>query len=288
MHPLESELIANFHWPQGFRAAAWLSWHVDAESGLLGSGKSIDSALVAASEARYGVTTALPRILNLCEEFDLKASFAFPAYIAEKSPQAVLSCVDGGHEILLHGYAHENVQHLSVEQEEDILLRSISVFEKLIGTRPLGWTAPSWGMRPGTIDLLHKHGLLYDNSLMEYDVPTVFNFSKGPLFEIPISVILEDWQQLGIDLVSGGSKMSSIKDAFSLWIDELTGLISFGGLFSPTFHPNLVGRPGALRELEKMLGTFRGVGDIWWTNGAAIADHCLKVYSQGLERTLPP
>jgi len=280
MHPLSSEPSKDFHWPNGFQAAAWLSWHVDVETGLLASGTKIDSALVSASEARYGLTTALPRILDLCREYDVKASFAFPAYVAEKSPDALLSCIDRGHEIILHGYIHENVQNISAAEEEDILLRSISVFERLIGTRPLGWTAPSWGMNTGTINLLHRHGLLYDNSLMEHDTPTVFDFADGPLFELPISTILEDWQQFGIDLATGGSRMASIKNAFSLWIDELEGLVEYGGLFSPTFHPNLVGRPGALRELDKLLAKYRESSHIWWTNGAEIAKHCLNLHSE--------
>jgi len=139
-------------------------------------------------------------------------------------------------------------------------------------------------MNMGTIDLLHEYGLLYDSSLMEHDVPTVFDFPDGPLFEIPISTVLEDWQQFGVDFAAGDSRMVSVKNAFSLWRDELAGLIWFGGLFSPTFHPNLVGRPGTMREMSTFLNQFREGQGIWWANGAQIAKHCQTLHSAQQQR----
>jgi peptidoglycan/xylan/chitin deacetylase (PgdA/CDA1 family) len=277
VHPLASQPIEGFAWPDGARAAAWLCWHVDAEAGVLASGKANDTAFASFSEARYGVTTALPRILRLCRDLEVPASFAFPGYVAEQHPDAVLACVEAGHEILHHGYLHEDVSKLSPAQEEDILARSCDVLERLTGQRPLGWTAPSWGVNPGTIDLLHRHGFLYDNSLMEHDVPTVFPFPDRPLFELPISTVLDDWQQFGVDLSAGDIRMSSVEHAFSLWRDELAGLAWYGGLFSPTFHPNLVGRPATLRALHALVEEFREGHGIWWTNGIRIAQHCLQL-----------
>ena len=279
MHPLSSKLIENFQWPDGYKAAASLSWHMDADAGVLASGKKPDTWFTSFSEARYGITTALPRILELLKEFDIPGSFAFPAYVAKQYPDAVLDCVAGGHEIMLHGYLHENVALLSADEEEDVLARSIEALETITGARPVGWTAPSWGMNMGTIDLLHKYGLAYDNTLMEHDVPTVFEFSDGPLFEIPISTVLEDWQQFGVDFAAGDSRMASVKNAFSLWSDEMEGLVHYGGLFSPTFHPNLVGRPGTMLEMATFLSQFREGHGIWWANGAQIAKHCQTLHS---------
>lgn len=278
MHPLDSRPIDGFVWPEGYRAAACLSWHVDGEAGVIASGKAVDTSFAAFSEARYGVTTALPRILDLCREFDVPASFAFPAYVAEQHPEIVLACVDGGHEIMHHGYMHEDVSKLSADEEEDILGRSSDILERLTGRRPVGWTAPGWGLNVGTIDLLHRHGFLYDNSLMEHDVPQVFEFESRPLFELPISTVLDDWQQFGVDLAAGDMRMASVKDAFSLWRDELMGLAWYGGLFSPTFHPNLVGRPGTLRELAALIAEFRDGHGIWWANGVQIAEHCRALH----------
>ena len=86
MHPLDSKVIESFSWPDGFTSAAWLCWHVDNEAGVIASGKSNDTSFASFSESRYGVTTALPRILKLCKDFEITASFAFPAYVAESHP----------------------------------------------------------------------------------------------------------------------------------------------------------------------------------------------------------
>jgi len=204
---------------------------------------------------------------------------AFPAFVVEQQPDNVLACIAAGHEIIHHGYLQEDVSKLTADEEEDILGRSTEIIEKLTGLRPLGWTAPSWGLILGTIDLLHRHGFLYDNSLMEHDVPTVFEFADRPLFELPISTVLDDWQQFGVDLANASGGFASVSDAFSLWRDELLGLDHYGGLFSPTFHPNLVGRPGSLRALAELLNETREGHGIWWTNGRAIVEHCLAIHS---------
>lgn len=113
---------------------------------------------------------------------------------------------------------------------------------------------------------------------MEHDIPTVFAFEDRPLFELPISTVLDDWQQFGVDLAAASGGFASVRDAFSLWHDELAGLVHYGGLFSPTFHPNLVGRPGTLRALAALIADFREGQGVWWTNGAAIASHCRSLY----------
>jgi len=279
MHPLASRPLDDFAWPAGFTSAAWLCWHVDGDAGVHASGKPVDSNFASFSEARYGVTTALPRILELFAEYETSASFAFPAFVVEQQPDNVLACVAAGHEIIHHGYLREDVSNLTADEEKDILGRSTEIIEKLTGLRPLGWTAPSWGLILGTIDLLHRHGFLYDNSLMEHDVPTVFEFADRPLFELPISTVLDDWQQFGVDLANASGGFASVSDAFSLWRDELLGLAHYGGLFSPTFHPNLVGRPGSLRALAELLNETREGHGIWWTNGRAIVEHCLAIHS---------
>jgi peptidoglycan/xylan/chitin deacetylase (PgdA/CDA1 family) len=256
-----------------------LCWHVDGDAGVHASGKPVDSNFASFSEARYGVTTALPRILELCAEYQTPASFAFPAFVVEQQPDIVIACVEAGHEIVHHGYLHEDVSKLTPDEEEDILGRSTEIIVKLTGQRPIGWTAPSWGLSLGTIDLLHRHGFLYDNSLMEHDVPTVFDFEDRPLFELSISTVLDDWQQFGVDLANASGGFAAVSAAFSLWRDELLGLGHYGGLFSPTFHPNLVGRPGSLRALAALLDETREGKGIWWTNGRAIAEHCLAIHS---------
>ncbi|NIR60134.1 MAG: ribulose phosphate epimerase, partial [Gammaproteobacteria bacterium] len=46
-----------------------------------------------------------------------------------------------------------------------------------------------------------------------------------------------------------------------------------GGLYQTTFHPNLVGRPGRMLMLERLLGYMRGFDDVWWGTCEQAAAH---------------
>ena len=71
-----------------------------------------------------------------------------------------------GHEIGLHGYSHENPLAMTPEQEEKILLHTIDLVTELSGKKAGGYRAPWWEFSKVTNDLLVKHGIKYDSSLM--------------------------------------------------------------------------------------------------------------------------
>ena len=52
-------------WPDGADVAVSLTFDVDAESGWLSEGEAYARRLSTLSEARYGVTRGLPRILEI-------------------------------------------------------------------------------------------------------------------------------------------------------------------------------------------------------------------------------
>ena len=58
---------------------------------------------------------------------------------------------------------------MSPEQEEAVLVRCIEVLSKLAGKPPTGYVAPWWEFSHVTNELLLKHGIKYDHSLMHKD-----------------------------------------------------------------------------------------------------------------------
>ena len=66
--------------------------------------------------------------------------------------------VDAGHEIGAHGYLHENPIAMTPTQEEEVLVKSIELIEKLTGKKPRGYVAPWWEMSDSTAALLQKYG----------------------------------------------------------------------------------------------------------------------------------
>ena len=57
--------------------------------------------------AEYGLKRGVPRILKLLDDYDIKATFYIPGYVAENYEDMVREIVRKGHEVGHHGYMHE-------------------------------------------------------------------------------------------------------------------------------------------------------------------------------------
>jgi peptidoglycan/xylan/chitin deacetylase (PgdA/CDA1 family) len=269
---LYTKEIEGFAWPEGKKCAVAIAWHVDGEAGPVGRDKRSLNHLAALSEAAYGVTTATPRILEMHSDLGVPATFFFPGYTAELHPEAVLAIVRAGHEIAHHGWLHENVFPLSEEQEREAFERGAEALQRITGKRPVGWSAPGWGIKLSTVELLCEMGMLYDSSLMERDTPYIVGCRTGELVELPINTVLDDYPMFGASLFPPGNVVSApAETAFQVWKEEFEGIYHYGGLFSTTFHPNLTGRPGRLRMMYRLLQHIGSSADVWWATHGDIA-----------------
>ena len=158
-------------WPGGARCAASFSFDVDAESAMLAVDHGHADRMSAISHQAYGPLVGVPRILKILARHDVTSTFFVPGYTALRYPDVIRSIVAEGHEIAHHGYLHEAMAGLSVEQEAAILDRGLEVLERVTGSRPTGYRAPMWELNWHSPKLLHDRGFLYDSSLMDADHP---------------------------------------------------------------------------------------------------------------------
>jgi peptidoglycan-N-acetylglucosamine deacetylase len=84
-------------WPGGQRVAVSLTFDVDAEAGLLGESQRHARRLTSLSEARFGVTRGLPRVIELLRGHGVQATFFVPGHTAELHPDAVAAILEAGH-----------------------------------------------------------------------------------------------------------------------------------------------------------------------------------------------
>ncbi len=270
--------IPNFAWPSPYRAAVAIGWHVDGMAGPIASDPRNKEHLTALSLGQYGVSAAMPRILELQKKWEIPASFYIPAFVAENDPDMVHSCLQDGHEVAYHGYMHENVFLLSEQEEAEIMDLQISRMEKLCGKKLCGWSAPGWGVRKSTLDLLISRGVLYDCSLMEYDIPYEMVCGNKRLMELPISIVLDDYEIFNASLFPAGSGLTvPAEDAYAIYKEEFDGLREYGGLFSTTFHPCILGRPGRLMMLDRLYRYMKSFDDVWFARYEDIANYVLSL-----------
>ena len=279
---VQSLKIEDFKWPHGKRCAVAIGWHVDGEAGPV-SGDAGNAIHVAAlSEGAYGVSTALPRILDLHAALDVPGSFFVPGYVADLHPEIIKAVAAAGHELAHHGYLHENALALTETEEDAVFERGYKTLHNLTGAEIVGWSAPLWGVRQSTLEMLCKKEMLYDSSLMQYDTPYFVKTAAGTLVELPLNPALDDWPLFGLSLSpQGGSSVSApAETAYNIWKEEFDGARRFGCLFTTTFHPNLTGRPGRLMMLYRLLAYMKSFDDVWWASCAEIAQYVQSTYGE--------
>src|ERR1700733_8508694 len=108
--------LPRFPWPSGKLAAVAWSFDVDAETALLSQDPQSRHRLAIMTHQMFGPLVGVPRILDVLRRKELKSTFFVPGYTAERYPDMVRQIVAAGHEIGHHGYLHEPLVGMTVQE----------------------------------------------------------------------------------------------------------------------------------------------------------------------------
>ena len=241
-------------WPGDLRCAVMLGFDVDGVSGAINRNPDAARLPSLMSMREYGPSVGTPRILDLLDEYGIKASFYIPGYVAETHEDLVLNIAERGHEIAHHGYMHEPPATLSRQQEEEVLDRGIAIIERITGDKPRGYRSPSWELSEHSLSLLADRGFLYDSSLMGDDIPYIVDADGRHMVEIPVHWELDDVPYFNyVPSLGTRNLMASPDHVYQVWSAAFEGMYHYGRSLVLTMHPFVIGRPGRLRMLERLL-----------------------------------
>lgn len=108
----------------------------------------------------FSVTRALPRVLELLAELELRATFFIEGVNAHLYPQALQDIDAAGHEVAYHGWQHEAWAGLDADDERDLLRRGVEAFSEL-GLRPLGFRPPGGRLASSSAAALRESDFVY-------------------------------------------------------------------------------------------------------------------------------
>lgn len=180
-------------WPEEADVAVALTFDVDAESGWLSEGEEYAGRLTTLSEARFGVTRGLPRILDALEDLEVEATFYVPGETAERHTEALSRLASGGHEIGHHGHLHLRSDKISPEQQRREIEDGFAALDRHLNVRPRGYRSASWELTPETFALLKEFEFGYDSSCMGDDRPYLEEHRGETILELPVHWSLDDW-----------------------------------------------------------------------------------------------
>jgi peptidoglycan/xylan/chitin deacetylase (PgdA/CDA1 family) len=282
---------------------------VDAVAGWLGSYGGEDSP-DDISRGVFAGEVGSRRLLKLFDKYGLKTTWFIPGHSIETFPEETALVVGAGHEVGMHGYSHENPISMTPEQEEAVLVKCIGLIEQASGRRPTGYVAPWWEFSNVTNELLLKHGIKYDHSLMHRDFHpyyvrvgdswTKIDYSKQPeewmkplvrgeetdLIEIPASWYLDDLPpMMFIKAAPNSHGFVNPRHLEEIWRDQFDYVYREEeyAVFGMTIHPDVSGRPQVILMLERLIEYISQFDGVRWATMDEIADDFAQRYPRSAE-----
>ena len=273
----------HWNWPDKKRIALCLSFDIDAETLWLTRNDINAKHLVHLSRGLYATKQALPRILKMLDEEQLKATFFTTAYTAEIHPEIIKYIADQGHEIGYHGYMHEVKD--TYDEENALMDKVDNIIRSLTGKRSVGVRMPD-----GIIHDFHKQlwldrGIIYSSNWRNNDGPFLLEIDgkKIPIVELPKDGIVDDTSYNMYTLQHPEHYyLRSGREMVQIWKDELDGLADEGRMLNFVMHPQFIGRPGYLRALRDFIHYAKENG-AWIATDEQVAKHVLAQCGYNIE-----
>jgi peptidoglycan/xylan/chitin deacetylase (PgdA/CDA1 family) len=262
----------EFPWPDGKRAAMFLSFDVDAESAFTGNNPQHADRLIVMSYGGYEARVGTPKLLELLDQLSLKATFFITGWSLDAHPAMCEAILKAGHEIGHHGYHHLLPDPGSPHIVEEVD-RGLDALKRVLGVVPKGYRAPSGEFCEELRVLLTERGIQYTSSFRDDVRPYRHKLRDGRpgTIELPVTAGYDDWV-LGLQTrVSPPRQILTGPDVLSLWTDELDEIRDWGAMVTTVLHPQVSGRPMRMRLLRNFLTYAKDCGDVWITTGEEIA-----------------
>ena len=158
------------------------------------------------------------------------------------------------------------------------VLRNIDTITRLIGRRPVGWYTgrPSPNTRRLVVE---TGGFLYDSDAYNDDLPYWTEVSGCRHLIVPYSFDTNDSRlQRGGDFSTGDDFFTYCRDAFD-WLYRM-GAEGRPRMMSIGLHGRIIGRPGRIGALRRLLEHIQRHEGVWLCNRAAIAQHWIAHHAK--------
>jgi len=264
-------------WPNGAKCAVMLTFDFDAETLWLSRDPNNAKRPGVLSQGGYGGKVAVPKILELLAEEELKATFFVPGWTAEKYTDRVEAILKGGHEVGHHGYLHEYVTPDDPSREEEVFDQGMEALKRTVGVTPAGYRPPAGDISANMLDVVTRRGLKFVSSMMDDYKPYRHRLEdgrEGPV-ELPWHWSLDDAIYFLFSIQSPRPVFTN-SHVLDIWKEEFQEIYRWGGLFDLIMHPQVIGRPSRLVLLREFIAYARRFPGVWFATGSEVADAWLN------------
>jgi peptidoglycan/xylan/chitin deacetylase (PgdA/CDA1 family) len=258
----------NGRWPTGYSAAVSITLDNMGEAAEIFRGTWPEEVPVGQHSA---VRDTLPRILDLFDEFDVRATYFVEGWNTDVYPEVIRSIRNRGHEVGFHGWQHEPWSSLDPESEESSIARNVRAFED-IGVTLRGFRPPGGMLTDSSLRLLRDFGLTYCSpagaaAALMGDV-VILPFDWRGIDAYHYSVPFESLREL-----KGDSAEPRTPDQLVATMRAVVdSIVASSGYTALLFHPFLEADSNRFQAMQEVISRVRSNSSIWCAPCAEIAD----------------
>jgi allantoinase len=219
----------------------------------------------------YGSRVGFWEIMRVLRERRVDPTIYAVGMALERNPDAAAALAESGFEVACHGQRWIDYQFVAEDVERADMQRNVEVITRLIGRRPVGWYTGRPG--PNTRRLVvETGGFLYDSDAYNDDLPYWVRVGGRPHLVVPHTFESNDSRlQRGGDFATGDDFFTYCRDAFD-WLYRL-GNEGRPRMMTVSLHARIIGRPGRIGALARLLDHIQRHEGVWLCNREAIARH---------------
>jgi len=225
----------------------------------------------------YGSRVGFWEVFRQIRSRHLPATVFAVGMALERNPEAVAELASSDWEVACHGHRWIDYQRIAAEIERDHMARNVEVITRLIGRPPVGWYTGRPG--PNTRRLVvESGGFLYDSDAYSDDLPYWTRVEGRAHLIVPYAFDTNDSRlQRGGDFARGEDYFSYCRDAFD-WL-YAQGRSGRPRMLSLGLHGRIIGRPGRIGALARLLDHIQSHEAVHFCTREAIARHWIAQFS---------
>ena len=263
----------DVRWPNGVRLPVALTFEHQSGEGVPLLPGDRPNAMVGGA-VQYGARTGIWNILEVLDKLNVNATFFVCGTTAEKYPDAVKAAAKAGHEIAGMSYQFDRIRTAHPDRERSMVKKTVKVLQDIGGVTIKGWRCPDYRVSPQTLDILSSEGFVWDSSLLNDDLPCLFDCEGGKLIELPFTTSTADKTYVGYPypMRGGPDGLANVwQSEFDALYRESERATRFMILSIQTWA---TGRPANLRVLRQFIERVTARNDVQLARCAEIAAWC--------------
>jgi peptidoglycan/xylan/chitin deacetylase (PgdA/CDA1 family) len=144
------------------------------------------------SHYEYGSRAGVWRLARIFDEAGVPVTVSATAVALELNPDVAAWMRERDHDLLGHGWRWTEYWEMSREEEREHLRRALETYQRVLGSRPLGWNCRSWPSENTAELLAEEGGFIYQSDGSADDVPHYETIAGKPVLAVPYSKTYND------------------------------------------------------------------------------------------------